>query len=412
MIKVPVSSFRQMCRRETDWVVSVLQQLIAIPSLSGKEDRIIDTIGDMMHEVGVPDVRVDGFGNIIGTFGSGSPLLAFDGHVDTVDTGDLSQWRTDPFQGVVKDGRIYGRGAADQKGGLASLLLAAKVWVEHNSELPGTVMIVGSVQEEDCDGLCWQYLVEREGIRPDAVVLTEPTGLQIHRGQRGRMEIAVEVKGVSCHGAEPDRGINAISRLSKIVSEIDELNSRLPDDDFLGKGTVTVTEFTSQAPSLCAVPDYAALHLDRRLTICETPEKALQEVGELPSVRRFEAQVKPCMYSTPSHRGMVMETEAVFPTWVIPEDHELIRAAVETYRQAYQQEPVISRWRFSTNGVATCGRYGIPSMGFGPGLEEEAHKVNESIAIADLAEGSLFFAVFPWIFSDYFCKLKDNKKDI
>ena len=411
MTTVPIKLLRDACLRDSDWVASILKQLINIPSLSGKEGRIIDRIGDIMREIGVPDVRVDGFGNIIGTIGSGSPLLAFDAHVDTVDTGDLSQWDTDPFRAIIKNGRIYGRGAADQKGGMASLLLTAKVWLEHGLDFPGTVMIVGSVQEEDCDGLCWQYLVEREGIRPDAVVLTEPTNLHINRGQRGRMEIEVEVSGVSCHGSEPERGINAISRMAKIISDIDALNDQLHDDPFLGKGTVTVTDFKSQSPSLCAVPDHAVIHLDRRLTMNEIPEKALYQIRDLPSVKSSQAQVKPCRYSKPSHRGTHFETDAVFPTWVIPEDHYVVQSGADTFRQAFDREPVISRWRFSTNGVATCGKYGISSIGFGPGSEDEAHKVNESIPISDLTEGSLFFAVLPWIFSDFFRKFKDTKKD-
>ena len=232
------------------------------------------------------------------------------------------------------------------------MLLAAKLWMQHKLELPCTVMMVGSVQEEDCDGLCWQYIVEKENIRPDAVVLTEPTGQKINRGQRGRMEIEVEATGVSCHGSEPERGVNAISNMSKVVQEIDQLNSRLPDDLFLGKGTVTVTEIKSQSPSLCAVPDHARIHLDRRLTMHETPEIALQQIRDLPAVKTANAKVSPCRYSTPSHRGTVMETDATFPTWVIPEDHYLIQAASECYRKTLHNEPEISRWRFSTNGVA------------------------------------------------------------
>ena len=403
-----IESLIQSCRQENDWVVSVLKRLIEVPSLSGKESAIVEEVGNIMREIGIPDVTIYGFGNIIGTLGSGSPLLAFDAHLDTVDTGDASQWHTNPFQGVVKDGRIYGRGTADQKGGMASMLLAAKLWMQHKLELPCTVMMVGSVQEEDCDGLCWQYIVEKENIRPDAVVLTEPTGQKINRGQRGRMEIEVETTGVSCHGSEPERGVNAISNMSKVVQEIDQLNSRLPDDLFLGKGTVTVTDIKSQSPSMCAVPDHARIHLDRRLTMHETPEIALQQIRDLPAVKTANAKVSPCRYSTPSHRGTVMETDATFPTWLIPEDHYLIQAASECYRKTLHNEPEISRWRFSTNGVATCGKYGIPSMGIGPGNEVEAHKVNESIPIDDLGKISLFFAVLPWIFSKYFRKFSDR----
>jgi putative selenium metabolism hydrolase len=408
MIHLPIDAISNGCTRHSEWVISVLKQMIAVPSLSGKEGRIIDVIGDLMRDIGIPKVRVDGFGNIVGTFGSGSPILAFDAHVDTVDTGDLAQWDTDPYQGIIKEGRIYGRGAADQKGGMASMLLAAKIWREEKLELPGTVMLVGSVQEEDCDGLCWQYMVERENIVPDAVLLTEPTGMRLNRGQRGRMEIDIEATGVSCHGSEPERGVNAISLLSPVVKDIEDLNGRLPDDDFLGKGTVAVTEFRSQSPSLCAVPDFAKLHLDRRLTMHETPESALQQLKELPSVQAARAKVRPCRYSTPSHRGTMFDTDMIFPTWVMPEDHYLVQAGVEAFRIAYSRDPEISRWRFSTNGVATCGKYGIPSIGFGPGSEDQAHKANESLPISDLTEISSLYVILPWIFSDFFRKFSDT----
>jgi putative selenium metabolism hydrolase len=408
MTMPPINTIRDACDRYSEWVISVLKQLIAVPSLSGKEGQVIEVISNLMRDIGIPQIRVDNFGNIIGTFGIGSPILAFDAHVDTVDTGDLTQWDTDPFQSIVKDGRIYGRGAADQKGGMAAMLLAAKVWQELKLNLPGTVMLIGSVQEEDCDGLCWQYLIERENIKPNAVVLTEPTGMRLNRGQRGRMEIDIETTGMSCHGSEPERGVNAISLLSPVVTEIDQLNARLPEDDFLGKATVAVTEFRSQSPSLCAVPDSARLHLDRRLTMQETPESALEQIRNLPSVQAAHAKVRTCRYTVPSHRGTVFETDMVFPTWVMPEDHYVVRAGVETFRSAYNRDPEISRWRFSTNGVATCGKYGIPSIGFGPGSEDQAHKANESIPISELTEISLFYAILPWIFSDFFRRFSDT----
>jgi acetylornithine deacetylase/succinyl-diaminopimelate desuccinylase-like protein len=137
----------------------------------------------------------------------------------------------------------------------------------------------------------------------------------------------------------------------------------------------------------------------------------LEQIRDLPAAKAAQAVVKPCRYSVPSHRGMVFETEAIFPTWVMAEDHYLVQAGVETYRQAFQHDPVISMWRFSTNGVATCGKYGIPSIGFGPGAEDQAHIANESIPISDLTQGSLFFAVLPWILSDFFRKLQNSKND-
>ena len=135
-----------------------------------------------------------------------------------------------------------------------------------------TVLVTGTVQEEDCDGLCWQYIYNEDKVKPEFVVITEPTNGNIYRGQRGRMEIRVEVKGVSCHGSAPERGDNAIYKMADILQEVRVLNDNLHYDEFLGKGTITVSEIFFNSPSRCAVADMCAISLDRRLTDGETYE--------------------------------------------------------------------------------------------------------------------------------------------
>jgi putative selenium metabolism hydrolase len=266
---------------------NLLCYLVRTPSFSTKEKDVIAVIKKMMLSVPFDDVRIDGLGSIIGRIGSGHRVIAFDAHIDTVYPGDLSQWSFDPFTPKIENGQVWGRGTVDQKGGMASMLTAAKIIKELSLNDQFTIFFTGTVMEEDCDGLCWQYLIREEHLKPELVVITEPTNLNIYRGHRGRMEIAVKVSGLSAHGSAPERGDNAIYKLSRIALEIEKLNDILTDDAFLGKGTVAVTQIFSNSPSQCAIPDGASLMLDRRLTKGETKVSAIAEVQAACTLRRL-----------------------------------------------------------------------------------------------------------------------------
>ena len=260
-----------------------------------------------------------------------------------------------------------------------------------------TLWVVGSVQEEDCDGLSWVYILKEDGIRPDCVVITEPTGLRIYRGHRGRMEIEVHLRGRSCHASAPERGDNPIYKMSRLVEEVEKLNTRLRDDAFLGKGTIAVTEIRSLSPSLCAVPGACSIHLDRRLTAGETKESAVAEVKALAGAE--DAEVEILNYDTPSYTGLRYPMEKYYPTWVLDEAHPLARAAIATYETLWKKAPIVDKWTFSTNGVGSMGLMGVPTIGFGPGEEDVAHSVVERVPIRHLVEAAQFYAAFPLIFS-------------
>jgi putative selenium metabolism hydrolase len=313
--------------------------------------------------------------------------------VDTVGAGDRAQWSFDPFRPRVSGGKVWGRGAADQKGGLASMVYAGRIVRELDLGRDLTLLFIGSVQEEDCEGMAWKYLLEEEKIRPELVVLTEPTNLNICRGHRGRMEIEIEVRGLSCHGSAPERGDNAIYRAARIALEIERLNERLADDAFLGKGTVAVTEIASGSPSLCAVPDAARLHLDRRLTAGETKEIAVAEVREAAgSAGSPEARIFVPEYREPSHTGRVFPFEKYFSTWMLEESSPWLKKAASAYNGLFGREPRIDKWTFSTNGVGIVPFYGIPCLGFGPGNEPQAHAVDEYCPVKDLPLAAAFYA--------------------
>ena len=379
-----------------------LRDLIAIPGESCGEKGVINRIAQEMELLGFDKVEIDGMGNILGYMGNGETLIGYDAHIDTVGLGELSNWNFDPYKGYENDEEIGGRGASDQLGGIVSATYGAKIMKDLGLLSDKyTVLVTGTVQEEDCDGLCWQYIYNEDKVKPEFVVITEPTNGNIYRGQRGRMEIRVEVKGVSCHGSAPERGDNAIYKMADILQEVRVLNDNLHYDEFLGKGTVTVSEIFFNSPSRCAVADMCAISLDRRLTDGETYQSALEEVRNLPFVKKYKAEVSMYKYERPSYTELVYPTDCYFPTWVIPEDAPATKAMVEAYKGMYG-EPKVDKWTFSTNGVSIMGRFGIPCIGFGPGKEEEAHAPNEKTWKADLVRCAAVYAAMPTIY----CKNK------
>ena len=317
--------------------VATLCDLVRTPSFSSKEKEVIQVIRQMMEKIGFDEIRIDGLGSIIGRIGSGPRVIAFDAHIDTVYAGDPGQWHFDPFTPKVEGGKVWGRGTVDQKGGMASMLAAARLMKEFGLGKGLTVLFTGTVMEEDCDGLCWLHLIREENIRPELVVITEPTNMNIYRGHRGRMEMHVSVKGVSCHGSAPERGVNAIYKASRIALEIERLNERLRSDPFLGKGTITVTEVVSSSPSLCAVADGARLHLDRRLTAGETKESAVAEVQEAAKAAGVpDAVVSILTYNETAYTGKTYPMEKYYPTWTMPADSPHLKAATASYHGALQ----------------------------------------------------------------------------
>ncbi|MBU0509795.1 YgeY family selenium metabolism-linked hydrolase [bacterium] len=387
---------QQIRRRAVDRLndtVRFLCDLVRIPSFSRKEREVVAVIRREMEAAQFDEIRVDGLGNIIGRIGNGPRVVAFDAHIDTVYAGERSLWSFDPFTPKVEDGKVWGRGTVDQKGGMAAMISAGRIIKEFDLSGDLTILFVGSVMEEECDGLCWQYLIREERIRPELVVITEPTDLKIHRGQRGRMEMRVKVGGLSCHGSAPERGDNAIYKISRIALEIEKLNERLAFDEFLGKGTVAVTEASSSSPSLCAVPDGASLWIDRRLTTGETKEIAVVEIQDAAARAGYtDAIVEVPKYEEAAYTGLCYPTEKYYPTWTTAPDAPELAIAVRAYHRLFEREPVVDKWTFSTNGVVISGIHGIPCVGLGPGNEVYAHAPNEACPVEQLRDASAFYA--------------------
>ena len=419
-------------------MTKLLRDMVKIPGESCNEKGKVDRAAEEMRKLGFDKVEIDGIGNLLGYMGSGKRLIAFDGHIDNVGVGNLDNWDFDPFDGYENDEEIGGRGVSDQQGGIVSAIYGAKIMKDLgllNDEY--TVLVTATVQEEDCDGLCWQYIIHEGGIRPEFVLLNEPTDGGIYRGQRGRMEIRVDVKGVSCHGSAPERGDNAIYKMADILQNVRSLNENSTEDAneikglvkmldekynpewkearFLGRGTITVSQIFFTSPSRCAVADSCSVSLDRRMTAGETWESCLEEIRSLPAVKKYLGDVEVSMYKydSPAYTGLVYPIESYFPTWVIPEDHPVTKAMIESYtglfgekrignaetQEARQKRPLVDKWTFSTNGVTIMGRNGIPCIGFGPGAEAQAHAPNEKTWKKDLVTAAALFAVLPTIYT-------------
>ncbi len=390
-----------------------LRDMIALPSESCHEKEVIGRIKAEMLGAGFDRVEIDPMGNVLGYIGHGKHLIAMDAHIDTVGVGDPQLWDFDPYEGYEDDRVIGGRGASDQEGGMASMVYAGKIIKQLGLEDDYTLLVTGTVQEEDCDGLCWQYIINEDHIRPEFVVLTEPTSCRINRGHRGRMEMKVTTHGMSCHGSAPERGDNAIYKMAPILMELKELNEILKNHDFLGKGTLTVSQIFFTSPSRCAVADGCSISIDRRLTAGEDAELALKQIRELKSVRESGAEVGMYGYGRPSYTGVEYPTEAYFPTWLIEEDHPVCRTLTDAYGGLFDERPEISKWIFSTNGVSIMGRYGIPCVGFGPGHEDQAHAPNEVTWKDELVKAAAMYAAIPRVYvNGYAGQMPCNTKNL
>lgn len=376
-------------------IFAFLRDMIAIPSESGDEEAVIQRIKKEMGKVGFDRTEIDPMGNLMGFIGNGKHVIAIDGHIDTVGLGDPSQWKHDPLTGYEDDELIVGRGASDQEGGIASAVYAGKIIKDLGLEDEFTLVVTATIMEEDCDGLCWTNILKETDLRPEFVVITEPTSCRIYRGHRGRMEIKVSTTGVSAHGSAPERGENAIYKMAPIIFELEQLNQRLKNHDFLGKGSLTVSEIFSESPSRCAVADGCSISIDRRLTLGETIESALAEIASLEAVKNADAKVEVYKYDKFSYTGYRCQADSYFPTWLIEDDHPVTKSLVESYKKVFGEDPIVDKWTFSTNGVSIMGMHGIPCIGFGPGHEDQAHAPNERTWKKELVKAAAMYAAIP-----------------
>ncbi len=381
-----------------DAMIQFLRDLIAIPSFDSQLGPIGDAIGARMVDLGFDEVRRDSMGNILGRIGSGPRVLLYDSHIDTVGVADAAQWRWDPFRGKYEDGIIYGLGAGDEKCSTPPMLYALAALKKLGLAQDWTLYYFGNM-EEWCDGISGNALVEHEGIRPDYVVIGESTEMDIYRGHRGRTEISVTFKGRSCHASAPERGDNALYKALPFIQGVERLQEELKSrpDPFLGAGSIAITDVHTHSVSLNAVPDECAIYLDRRMHPAETREVVLGELHALPNAHLAEIVVP--HYDTPSYTGFVFPVEKIFPAWALDEDHPYVRTGKATFASCYGRPARTGKWVFSTNATYWMGKAGIPTIGFGPGVESWAHTTLDQVPASEMVQCADFYAMLPLFLS-------------
>ncbi len=377
-------------------IIQFFKEIIAIPSMDSKIGPVGARIAEEMNKLGYDEVRFDVMGNIMGRIGNGEKTIVFDSHIDTVGIGDPDEWTHDPFEGKIEDGIFYGRGACDEKNSTPGMVYGL-AFARDLGLLEGWTVYYFGNMEEWCDGIAPNSFVDVDpGIKPDFVVIGEPTKMNVYRGHKGRIELKVVAKGKSAHAASNHLGDNAIYALLPVIAGIRDLEPSLGDDPFLGNGKITVSDMHVTTPSINAVPNEAIIYIDRRMTFGETKEEAIAQIESLiPENYRDRVKVEALFYDEPSYTGFVFPVDKYFPAWALDENHPLVQSGLEVRRLMGLADKPAGKWNFSTNGIYWAGKANIPSIGFGPGDEETAHTINDSVSIDDMVESTTFYALIP-----------------
>jgi putative selenium metabolism hydrolase len=399
---------------QRDDIIAFMRDLCRIPSANSQIGPVGERCAAEMRKLGFDEVRFDPMGNILGRIGPSTSLrtslrtslstslstprtIVFDSHIDTVGIGDRSQWDHDPFEGVVRDGVLFARGACDEKGSTPGMLYGMALARDLGLLDGWTAWYTGNM-EEWMDGIAALGFTDYDPkVRPDFVVIGEPTRMQVYRGHKGRVEMKVTARGKSAHAASNYLGDNAIYKLLPVIAGIRDLDPRLRSHDFLGKGTVTVTDMSVSTVSINAVPDQAAIFIDRRLTFGDTRESAVAEVRAIldTTAQPGDLSLDILVWDEPSYTGFKLALEKYFPAWALDESHPLVQAALATTQAVLGRRDPTGKWNFSTNGTYWAGRAGIPSIGFGPGDEVHAHTVIDQVRLDDVVDATAFYAALP-----------------
>ena len=397
MSSVDIAAVQQQVGEQSETIVRFLRELCAIPSMDSKIGPVGERAQEEMRKLGFDEVWFDSMGNTVGRIGNGPRILLYDSHIDTVGIGNPEEWDWDPFIGKVEKGRFYARGACDEKGSTPPMIYGLAI-ARQLGLLDGWTAYYFGNMEEWCDGIAPHALVEHEGIRPDFVVIGEPTKMQVYRGHKGRVEIEVISRGRSAHAASNHLGDNAIYKVLPLIEGVSKLEPELGDDPFLGHGKITVSDMSISTPSINAVPDLAKVYIDRRVTFGETAEGAIAQVRALASqelLDKGDITVEMMKYADPSYTGFVFPVDKYFPAWALDESHPLVQAGLEATQIIGLPQHPAGKWNFSTNGIYWMGKAGIPSIGFGPGEEETAHTTQDSVLLADVIKATEFYAILP-----------------
>ena len=389
-----LNRLRDRVEDERDSIIRFLREICAIPSTENQIRACGERIAEEMTKLGYDEIFWDKMGNIVGRIGSGDKILLYDSHIDTVGVGDPDEWKWDPFEGKVEDGVLYARGACDEKGSTPGMIYGLAIAREMGLLDGFTAYYFGNMEEWN-DGQAPHAFVQTEGVKPDFVVIGEPTKMQIYRGHKGRVEFKIVAKGRSSHAASNYLGDNAIYKLLPIIERISHIEPQLGDHDFLGQGRITVTDMEVKTPSINAVPDEAVIYVDRRITFGEEPQAELERLQKIIG-QRDDIHAEILLYDEPSYTGFVFPLEKVYPAWAFEEDEPIVVAGLQAAQTLYGETDT-GKWDFSTNGIYWAGKAGIPSIGFAPGNEIHAHTVLDQVPLEDVVRSTEWYALFPSI---------------
>lgn len=371
-------------------VVLLCQELIRQRSYSGEEQGVVKVLKANMEQMGFDSVTVDKYGNIIGCI-KGSrpgPKILFDGHIDTVPVQDASKWEHDPFAAEIVGDKIYGRGTSDMKGAVAAMTCAAANFAAATGkDFAGEIYVAGVVHEECFEGVAARAI--SEAVHPDYVVIGEASQLNLKIGQRGRAEIVVETFGKPCHSANPEKGINAVYKMAKVIEAIRTLEPT--HHPVLGDGILELTDIKSAPyPGASVVPEYCRATYDRRLLVGETKESVLAPINALldklmAEDEQLKVKASYAVGREKCHTGNEIEGERFFPGWLYDEKDEFVQAVYGQLKEM-GYDPTITQYNFCTNGSHYAGEAGIKTFGLGPSRENLAHTINEYIEIDQLVK--------------------------
>lgn len=379
-----------MEKEREEQVISLCQKLIQQKSYSGEESGVVDVLSENMKQMGFDEVTVDKYGNIIGCIKGNRPgkKVLFDGHIDTVPVTEEAEWLYPPFAAEIHDGKIYGRGTSDMKGAVAAMTCAASNYAKDTGkDFAGEIYVAGVVHEE-----CFEGVAAREiskNVRPDYVVIGEASRLNLKIGQRGRAEIVIETFGKPCHSANPEKGINAVYKMAKVIGAIRTLVPTY--HPVLGDGILELTDIKSAPyPGASVVPEYCRATYDRRLLVEETKESVLEPInGLLEKLMAEDPELKvKASYAVGRercHTGNEIEGERFFPGWLYDKDDDFVQA-VYTKLTDKGFTPEITQYNFCTNGSHYAGEAKIKTFGLGPSRENLAHTLNEYVEIEQLTK--------------------------
>ncbi|MFN8495213.1 MAG: YgeY family selenium metabolism-linked hydrolase [Caldilineaceae bacterium] len=361
-------------------LIEFTQALVQQQSLSGQEQTVAQRVQAELQALHFDRVQVDENGSVIGII-EGQQLgktMLFDAHTDTVGIAPGVPWNHDPFAAQITDEAMYGRGTADMKGALAAMIYAAAS--VDRAKLRGRVVVSASTLEEVLEGVALKTVMDQ--VHPDFVVIGEATEFNVNRGGRGRAEVHLETVGRPAHSSSPQLGRNAVLDMMKVIATLDKLE--LPSDPLLGPAIMALTDIISDPyPGHSVIPTLCRATYDRRLLPGETPAAVLATIQNHPDLHGIELHAKIAQGEYQAYTGATLRSEKFFPAWTFAEDDWFVQRALQGVTRS-GLSPKLGAYRFCTNAAYSAGVAQVPTIGFGPARESDAHVVDEHLRLSDL----------------------------